>query len=271
MSNPQSSQRIVVGIDGSDAAINAAKWAVAEAVSRNIPLRLIHAIPQRHGDAAGDDSLDIEYAQTSLRAADAALQAMGQPVKVECDVVHGSSESALVNESRDAAMVCVGSVGTGWVARRFLGSTADTVARNAHCPVAVIRCSREAAGSDDGYVAVAVEESANNDAVLEHGFREARLREAPILAMGVWRWGLGEIPYRQLEHRLGPWVSRHREVHVQPAAARRGPAEFLTHTSEPVQLAVVSSEEADKVARMVGPITAHPGGNQGCSVLVVRD
>lgn len=268
MNSPQSSQRIVVGIDGSDAAINAAKWAAAEAVSRNIPLRLIHAIPQRVADAAGDDSLDVEYAQTSLRAADAALEATGQPVKVECDIVRGSSESALIDESRDAAMVCVGSVGTGWVARKVLGSTADTVARKAHCPVAVIRSTPAPAG---GFVAVAVDESAGNDAVLEHGFREARLRDAPILAMGVWRWGLGEIPYRQLDRRLGPWVSQYREVHVQPAAARRGAAEFLMHTQEPVQLAVVGSGDADKVARMVGPITPHPGGHTGCSVLVVRD
>ncbi|MGA8254579.1 MAG: universal stress protein [Mycobacterium sp.] len=37
MNHPQSPQRVVVGIDGSDAAINAAKWAVAEATSRDIP------------------------------------------------------------------------------------------------------------------------------------------------------------------------------------------------------------------------------------------
>ncbi len=271
MNNPRSSQRIVVGIDGSDAAINAAKWATDEAISRNIPVRLIHAIPQRRADAPGDDSLDIGYAQASLRAADAALQAMGKPVKVECDIVRGSSERVLIDESRNAAMVCVGSVGMGWVARKVLGSTAGTVADKAHCPVAIIRSSHDAATSDGGYVAVAVEESPANDAVLEHGFREARLRKAPILAMGVWRWGLGEIPYSQLNHRLGPWVSRHREVHVQPAAARRGAADFLTHTTEPVQLAVVSSDDAGKVARMVGPITVHPGGNPGCSVLVVRD
>ncbi|MGD1236933.1 universal stress protein [Mycobacterium seoulense] len=271
MSNPQSSRRIVVGIDGSDAAINAAKWAVDEAVSRNIPLRLIHAVPERPADTAGDDSLDIQYAQASLRAADAAIQAMGKPVKIECDVVRGSPESALVDESRNAAMVCVGSVGTGWMARKVLGSTADTVAQKANCPVAIIRTNHDATQPDGGYVAVAVDESATNDAVLEHAFHQARLREAPILAMGVWRWGLGEIPYEQLNHRLGPWVSKHREVHVQPAAARRGPAEFLTHTSEPVQLAVVGSDEADKVARIVGPVTARPNGHSGCSVLVVRD
>ena len=88
--------------------------------------------------------------------------------------------------------------------------------------------------------------------------------------MGVWRRGFGEIPYRQLDRRLGPWVAQYREVHVLPAAARRGAAEFLTHTQESVQLAVVGSEDAGKVARMVGPITVHPPGYTGCSVLVVR-
>ncbi|MBW0011734.1 universal stress protein [Mycobacterium sp.] len=271
MNNPQS-QRIVVGIDGSDAAINAAKWAVAEAVGRNVPLRLVYAVPTSHGnDAAADESLDLEYGQASLRAADGALQATGEPVKVECDIVHGSPERALIDESRQAAMICVGSVGIGRFASKVLGSTADTVARNARCPVAVIRCDHEATERESGYVAVVVDDSPGNDAVLEQGFREARLRQAPILAMGVWRWGLGEIPYEQLNHRLGRWVSQYPEVHVQPAAARRGAAEFLAHTQESVRLAVVGSDHADQVAGMIGPITPHLPGRAVCSVLVVRN
>jgi len=270
MNHPQSPARIVVGVDGSDAAINAAKWAVTEAISRKAPLRLIHAIPDRRADATGDESLEVEYAQTSLRAADAALQAMGEPVKVEGHIVHGSPEGALIDESRSAAMVCMGSAGIGRIARMVVGSTADAVAREAHCPVAIIRSSPEAESNAE-YIAVVVDDSPGNDAVLEQGFREARLRGAPILALGVWRWGLGEIPYRQLDHRLGPWVSQYREVHVMPAAARRGAADFLNHTQESVQLAVVGSQDADKVARMVGPTGQHVSGRAGCSVLVVRE
>ncbi len=269
MNHPQATARIVVGIDGSQAAINAAKWAITEAMSRNVPLRLIHAIPGRAADPAGDQSMELGYAQASLRDADAALQATGKPVKVECDVVHGSPDGILIDESRGAEMVCVGSVGIGRIARKLLGSTADAVARKAQCPVAIVRSGGPK--PEAGWVAVVVDDSPANDAVLEHGFREARLRRAPILALGVWRWGLGEIPYRQLEQRLGPWVSRYPEVHVMPAAARRGPAEFLAHTQESVQLTVVGSEDGDKVARMVGPAGPHLSGPGGCSVLVVRD
>lgn len=270
MNRPQSARRIVVGIDGSDAAINAAKWAAAEATSRDIPLRLIHSIPERRADApADDDSLDTEYGETALRAASAALHAMDEQVKAETDLVHGSPASALISESRDAAMVCIGSVGIGQIARKIIGSTADAVVQNAHCPAAVIRTNREAGESSSGSIAVVVDDRPGNDAVLEHGFGEALLRNAPILAMGAWRWGFGEVPYRKLNRRLGRWVTRHPEVHVRPAAARKGAADFLTGAREPVQLAVVAKEDADKVARMVGPRNPR-FGRSGCSVLVVR-
>ena len=42
--SPASSPAVVVGIDGSRTAIDAALWAVDEAVSRDIPLRLVYAI-----------------------------------------------------------------------------------------------------------------------------------------------------------------------------------------------------------------------------------
>jgi nucleotide-binding universal stress UspA family protein len=267
----QTRNRVVVGVDGSDAAINAAKWAVAEAISRDIPLRLIHAIPELQPDQpAGDESLDIEYGETVLRAACAALHSIGEQVKIEAELVHGSPKNVLVDESRNAALVCIGSIGLGQLASRVLGSTADSVAQKAHCPVAVIRSSREAGALPSGWIAVVVDESADNDAVLEYGFKEARLRDAPILALGLWRWGVGEIPYQHLDHRLGRWVAQYPEVHVRPAAARHGVAAFLRSTTESVRLAVVRSSDAGNVAGIVGPISPH-FGHTGCSVLVVRD
>ncbi|KAA1250624.1 universal stress protein [Mycobacterium simiae] len=269
MNHPRSPKRIVVGIDGSDAAINAARWAVAEAISHDIPLRLIHAILHRDDAPAGDESLDIEYAETALHGAAAALHAMGKPVEVETDIVPGTPAGSLVDESRCAAMVVVGSVGIGRVARKLLGSTADAVAQGSHCPAAILRAGRDDVVPDSAWIAVVVDDAPGNDAVLEHGFREARLRGAPILAMGVWRWGLGEIPYEQLDRRLDRWVSRYRDIHVQPVAARHGAAEFLAGTEEPVQLAVVGGDVAGEVARIVGPVAAHLPRRAGHSVLVV--
>src|SRR5262249_31005801 len=100
MNHPQSSERIVVGIDGSDAAIHAAKWALAEATSGDIPLRVIHAIAERRpAENAGDESLDIEFGETALRVASAELHAMGEPVKIEAELVQGPPDAALIRES----------------------------------------------------------------------------------------------------------------------------------------------------------------------------
>ena len=41
---PSSSPAVVVGIDGSRTAVDAALWAVDEVVSRDIPLRLVYTI-----------------------------------------------------------------------------------------------------------------------------------------------------------------------------------------------------------------------------------
>ena len=48
MTQQAPTQSVVVGIDGSQAALDAAIWAVAEAVSRDIPLRLVHASAANH-------------------------------------------------------------------------------------------------------------------------------------------------------------------------------------------------------------------------------
>lgn len=266
-----SSGSVVVGIDGSEAAINAARWAVTEAVSRDVPLRLVHIIHNGEQHTSAECvGLDVEYAETALRTADAALHAVGKPVKVETGIVQGPPDHALIDESEGAAMICVGSVGIGRFALKALGSTAATLAHKARCPVAIIRADRDTAASEDSWIAVVVNDSPGNDTVLEHGFREARLRKASILALGVWRWGLGEIPYSQLEHRLGRWVSQYPEVHVRPAAARRGAAEFLAHCDDPVQLVVVGDADADHIARLVGPVGHRFPDHAGSSVLVVR-
>jgi nucleotide-binding universal stress UspA family protein len=43
-----SAPTVVVGVDGSKAAIDAARWAVHEAVRRDIPLRLVYVIEPAH-------------------------------------------------------------------------------------------------------------------------------------------------------------------------------------------------------------------------------
>jgi len=118
-------------------------------------------------------------ARIPLRTATTAIHAIGGLVKVEAAVIRGSPEIALIAESRYAAMVCVGSMGIGRLPHVLLGSTATGPAHKAHCPVAIIRTDHDAPASDAGWVAVVVDDSPSNDAVLEHGFLE---RPPPVYA-----------------------------------------------------------------------------------------
>ena len=141
--HPQSVGRIVVGVDGSDAAINAAKWAVAEATSRDIPLRLIHAVLQRR--QTNPPVMRVWISSTAKRrCAPPPPRSMPWASKSRLKPIlcMDRLKSVLIDESRRAAMICIGPVGIGQVARTVIGSTADSVARNAHCPVAVIRRNR---------------------------------------------------------------------------------------------------------------------------------
>jgi nucleotide-binding universal stress UspA family protein len=131
---------VVVGIDGSDAALRAAIWATDEAVSRNVPMRMVHVARSGQQSRARDDfRLEAQYGATALRVAAAVVEATGKQVKIETEVIWGSTATALINESEHASMICLGAVGIDATASKLLGSTAAMLTENACCPVTIVR------------------------------------------------------------------------------------------------------------------------------------
>ena len=183
MNDNHTASAVVVGIDGSPTAIHAAQWAIDEAISRSVPLRLVYVTKPKH-PSADDYYEDIHHGEASLRAAQAAVEAAGKSVKVETAILDGPPGPALVEESRDAEIICVGSVGIGRYARSILGSTATDLAEKAHCPVAIIRPQEEQPRHAINWVVVEVNEQPDNEAVVEVAIQEAKLRQAPVLALG---------------------------------------------------------------------------------------
>ncbi len=240
---------IIVGIDGSHAAITAALWGVDEAISRAVPLRLVSVIKPTH---PSPDDYDRDL------------------VKIETDIPRGPAGPVLVEASRDAEMICVGSVGIGRYASSILGSTATELAEKAHCPVAVMRSKVDQPASDINWIVVRMTDAPDNEAVLEYAAREAKLRQAPILALGGRPEELREIPDGEFERRVQDWHHRHPDVRVYPITTHTGIARFLADHDERVQLAVIGGGEAGQLARLVGP-SGHPVFRHAeCSVLVVR-
>lgn len=265
MATENSSPPVVAGIDGSPTAMRAVLWAVDEAVWRDTSVQLIYAT--KPGDrSAPDYAEDVRRGHDCLREARTAIEATGKRVHVETSVVDGPAALALVSASKHAQMVCVGSLGIGRYARSLLGSTAAEVAEKAHCPVAVIRPDLH--GSDQGFswIVVAVTDRPENGAVVEHALQEARLRRAPVLALGD-----GQVAgsTEALKQQIRPWHERYPEVRVYPIANRADVAHFLKKHDEPVLLAVIGSTDADEVAQIVGH--GHSVLRHGAtSALVVR-
>lgn len=272
MSDIMPGASVVVGIDGSKAAVDATEWAVDEAIARDVPLRLVCVVSPgpEAGLSPNEIELDIEYAETVLRQASAAIEATGKAVKVDTAILRGAPADSLLAESRTAELVCVGSSGIGAVARRLIGSTATTLAEKASCPVAIIRYHEADSRPERRWIAVAVKAPTDDEEIVLAAMQEARLRHVPVLAIGLWQEDFGFTPYDELDRLMESWRQRFPDVPVYPVTTRSDVVQFLSEDDEPVAMVVVGADEAKRVAQIVGPHDHPILGHPECSVLVVR-
>jgi nucleotide-binding universal stress UspA family protein len=261
---------VVVGVDGSEASVNALRWAIAEAVGRNVALRIVHVTGVDEAPV-GASRPGPEDAERTLHAASAVVKAAGVPVSVETDLVWGPVSAALIDESRTAAVVCVGSVGIGASAGELLGATAAALTENAHCPVAIIRSAPHRSVGGVDWIVVGIDDHPDNDTVIECTLDEARLRGAPVLAVGVWAEDLDETSFDELASRMATWTQRYPDVHIHSVVTRGCIGRFLAdRTDESWQLAVLSRHDVDQIAFLVWPQDQLTDRRRDCSVMVVR-
>lgn len=140
---------IVVGYDGSGNSQRALKWAKDEAQQRNGQIRLITAWSKQHlawfpavlETAAGEIAAQSSPEETATALQDNALKAaQDEGVAATGQVVHSDSPaSALLDASKDADLVVVGSRGHGGFPGLHLGSVATQIITHAPCPVLVVR------------------------------------------------------------------------------------------------------------------------------------
>ncbi|WP_156685551.1 universal stress protein [Mycobacterium sp. Marseille-P9652] len=247
---------VVVGVNGSRAAVNAAKWAVDEAVGRQLPLRLVYVVARREAHDAPNPPSDweIERGEMALAQAESAVRSEHKPVEVDTAILSGDPAQVLVDESLAAAMVCVGTARRGWACDGLLGPTAAGLVARAHCPVAVIRTNPDGSPTDLGVIAVVLNDEPDNDEVVHQAMEQGRRRHAIV---------------RQIDRRLNSWVRRYPDVAVQTVAAGTG-VRAGGPAGSAIELAVVGSVDAEAMAGLATP-NCHPiVGYPDCSVLVVR-
>ncbi len=273
---------IVVGVDGSRGAVRAAVWAIDEALSRDIPLRLVYSIEPQDSEPADaqDSERRLASAELAVRYAANAVEATDRPVKVEIEIVAGKPTATLVEASRSAAMICVGAVGLKHFDHNRIGSTAISLVSSAHCPVAIVRGSDRSTPQEPGWIVVELDESPDSAAVLQCGVEEARLRGAPLRVLGSWQSRYTDVHdthavadgnrmvRAQLDRRISRWKHNYPDLDVRPVAIHGSVLNYLAKHSHSIQLVVVGARNATGVEELLGPTGSAFLHNTDCSVLV---
>jgi nucleotide-binding universal stress UspA family protein len=143
--------KIVVGIDGTENAAAALRWAVEEGALRGASVEALHAwdfvpvtTPADSGLVPmvwteGTDVLDAARETAERLAADQVRDVLGENSDVTVSLVQRDASEALLEAAVGADLLVVGNRGRGAFAEALLGSTSGRISDHAPCPVVIVR------------------------------------------------------------------------------------------------------------------------------------
>jgi nucleotide-binding universal stress UspA family protein len=282
---------VVAGVDGSDEALNAVRWAAAEARSTHLPLRLVHASvwpmvshPVPPGVPTNFRRMMEEQAQQALQQAREVAEQTGPGTRISTELRVGAPGPVLIDESTHAREVVIASRGLGGITGLLVGSTAMTLVQHAACPVVVVR----AEGDPGGPIVVGIDTSPSCEQVLTYAFDAASRTLAPLLVVHTWSdIGVGELlapagrlvnwesvedhEQRALAERLAGWQEKYPDVAVARAVPQDQPARRLLELSERARLLVVGSRgRGGFTGLLLGSTSRAVVQHASCPVAVVR-
>jgi nucleotide-binding universal stress UspA family protein len=135
-------QKIVVGIDSSMSSIDALRWAVQQAQLTGSIVQAVMAWQYPPAGAVPSGPADLDVKAECRQALDAAIEGVisgASPIEVTRVVEEGEPGPTLVQASKDAALLVVGSRGHGELVGMLIGSVSQYCVTHAHCPVVVLR------------------------------------------------------------------------------------------------------------------------------------
>jgi nucleotide-binding universal stress UspA family protein len=295
------SRHVVVGVDGSALSTAAVTWAAREAHLHGLPLMLVYVAPTLPIESeaaltAAEIEAFTEAEHTRARellehACETAAQSTapdGARLPPAVEVLDGPVLSPLVELSKKAALIVVGSRGLGAVSRALLGSVSTGLVHHAQCPVAIVHSNDgDGPAPSDGPVVVGVDGSPTSESAIALAFEEAHLRGVDLVAVHAWsdmgpigfppsNWSpiewrnIKEREEKVLTERLGEWRRRFPAVEVIPRVVCDQPAPRLLEAARGAQLLVVGSRGRGGFAGLLlGSVSATVAGAATVPVIVV--
>ncbi|MPY80384.1 MAG: universal stress protein [Actinophytocola sp.] len=284
---------VVVGVDGSQPALRAVRWAAREAVGHGVGLRVVHAIgvPEFFPGGAISPSTELFHlleqdSEGVLREAELAAEDAVPGVDVSSESTTDPPVIALIEASTSARSIVLGESGRGTFTGLLLGSTTVTLAAHAHCPVIAVRGDVDRAA--DAPVVVGVDGSELSEHAVGCAFEQAAFRGVRLVAMHAYTdsdakavfsearmehdWEpLDQAEERVLAERLAGWTERYPDVTVERDLVRSKPRERLLKWSESACLVVVGSRGRGGFSGLLlGSTSQALLHHAHCPVLVVR-
>lgn len=141
---------VFVGVDGSKHSQAALEWALREAGIRNQPLTVITVVEVATSGWGGslvfpsDLELRDEVQKKAQEQTDAVVQQLGDAAAPSVSVAAtiGQPAPELIEVSKDADLLVVGTRGAGGFNRLMMGSVSSQIAHHAHCPVTIVPVGR---------------------------------------------------------------------------------------------------------------------------------
>lgn len=284
---------VVAGVDGSDSALGAVRWAADYAAARSLPLDLLHVVSRLDlhfvavdPAAEPDRSADGDAA---LAAAEAVAQSSHPELLVRTVAVKGAVARALAEASQSARLLVVG---TGASDHRALGGHVVRITHGAQCPVVVWRPPLATRTGKPLPVVVGVDESEGSAHALAEAFDIARSLHASLTVAHMWEidaavgmgdlGGLGNMDWdlldmlqttqrERMDELVQPLLKAYPNAHVNKVFRDISPAKGLIDLSRESQLVVVGSHGRGRFAEAVlGSVSQNVIHHAECPVLVVR-
>ncbi|WP_227999668.1 universal stress protein [Nocardia australiensis] len=283
---------IIASVDGSASSYQAAAWAALDAALRRRSLHLITsmALPTAYAPGVVMEPQERDLRRTEgerilTEAARIARQATDDELDLTTGVGFDAIIPTLIERSKSAALLAVGSRGLGAFRESLLGSVSTAIAHHAHCPVAVVH---ENAATDPVSrtrpVLVGVDGTSNSVPAVEVAFEEASRRNVGLIALHTWSdvssvdlpvpgWDAArESEEAVLAESMAGWNDRYPNVPVRRIVTCNRPARSLLDESSNAQLLVVGSHGRGGFAGMILGSTSNVLlRSVECPLIVVRE
>jgi nucleotide-binding universal stress UspA family protein len=296
--SPSVASTIVIGVDGSAGSRAALRWGLREAERRRVPVLIAHtfgpSLRDLHLGRGQDGPTDLrrfhegaERARTLLGRAGQQARASFPLLDIETVAINERPSLGLVEVSRRADLLVVGTHGAGSFAAVLVGSTVMSVASRSYCTVVAVPAPTGDAATRRGVV-VGVDLRTESDAVLDRAFAEAHRHREPLTALHAWcetAAGGGptlvtnrldvsnEIAVRQaaLASVLAPWQERYPDLDVRHHVVAGHPPRALAAAAHHARLLVVGCRSTGRgQTRPLGTVSHAVLHLTGCPVAVVH-